>query len=108
MRRFWGSHDVDITSGDIAELAYTEKKWELAGEYVRWNDLVRMERVNDALSNRDPQVSIGTEYDSDGNGTPVPLTEASNPILGSLEKDNYFHPIPPDEVAQLPNLVDCN
>lgn len=92
--------DVDLTSGDLAELAYTEKKWELAGEYQRWYDLVRMQRVDQALSNRNPQVSIGT----DENGGPKPLTEASNPILGSLGTDNYFAPIPPDEVAQLPGL----
>ena len=46
--------------GDLAELAYTERKWEFAGEYMRWNDLLRMERVQEALSNRNPQVSIGT------------------------------------------------
>ena len=98
---------VDLTEGDIAELAYTERKWELAGEYLRWYDLVRMERVEQALGGtaRDPQVSIGTVYDADGNGTPTPLTVPSNPILGSLSTDNYFHPIPPDELAQLPNLI---
>ncbi len=96
--------DVDLTDGDLAELAYTERKWELAGEYLRWYDLVRMERVQEALSNRNPQVSIGTAFDADGNATPMPLTEASNPILGSLGTDNYFHPIPPDEIDQLPGL----
>lgn len=95
---------VDLTSGDIAELAYTERKWELAGEYLRWYDLVRMARVEEALSNRNPQVSIGTSFDADGNPTPVPLTEASNPIKGSLGTDNYFAPIPPDEITQLPGL----
>lgn len=95
---------IDLTSGDLAELAYTERKWELAGEYHRWHDLVRMERVEQALGNRNPRVSIGTVYDADGNGTPTPLTKASNPIIGSLGTDNYFHPLPPDEVAQLPNL----
>lgn len=96
---------VDLTSGDLAELAFTERKWEFAGEYLRWYDLVRMERVQDALSNRNPQVSIGTAFDASGAATPIPLTEASNPILGSLGTDNYFHPLPPDEVLQLPNLI---
>lgn len=95
---------VDVTSGNLAELAYTERKWELAGEYLRWHDLVRMERVAEALSNRNPRVSIGTVFDNEGKGTPTPLTEASNPIIGSLETDNYFHPIPPDEIEQLPGL----
>lgn len=98
--------DVDLTSGDLGELAYTEKKWELAGEYQRWYDLVRMQRVDQALSNRNPQVSIGTTYDASGVGTPTPLTIASNPILGSLGTDNYFAPIPPGELDQLPGLVD--
>lgn len=98
--------NVDLTSGDLAELAYTERKWEFAGEYQRWFDLVRMERVEEALGGtaRDPQVSIGTAFDANGNATPVPLTSASNPILGSLTPDTYFSPLPPDEVAQLPGL----
>ena len=96
--------NVDLTSGDLAEFAYTERKWELAGEYLRWHDLVRMERVEEALGNRNPQVSIGTVFDANGIGTPTPLTEASNPIIGSLKTDNYFHPIPPDEIKQLPGL----
>ncbi len=97
---------VDLTSGDLAELAYTERKWELAGEYQRWFDLVRMERVEQALGGtaRNPQVSIGTAFDADGNASPMPLTAPSNPILGSLGTENYFSPLPPDEVAQLPNL----
>lgn len=99
---------VDLTSGDLAELAFTERKWEFAGEYMRWYDLVRMERVEEALGNRNPQKSVGTAFDAAGNATPVPLTEASNPILGSLGTDNYFHPFPPDEVTQLPNLSGCN
>lgn len=97
---------VDVTSGDIAELAFDEKKWELAGEYLRWYDLIRMERVEVALGDgaRDPRVSIGTVYDENGNGTPVPLTEPSNPILGSLGTDNYFAPIPAQEIERNPNL----
>jgi hypothetical protein len=96
---------VDLTSGDIGELAYTERKWELAGEYQRWYDLLRMQRVDEALSNRNPQVSIGTVFDADGNGTPTPITIPSNPTSGSLGTDNYFAPIPPDELEQLPGLM---
>ncbi len=99
---------VDYTDADgpLAELAYTEKKWELAGEYLRWFDLIRMERVEEALGGtaRNPRISIGTAFDAAGNATPMPLTQPSNPITGSLGTDNYFHPLPPDEVAQLPNL----
>ncbi|TMM53403.1 RagB/SusD family nutrient uptake outer membrane protein [Maribacter algarum] len=96
--------DVSDADGTIEELAFTERKWELAGEYIRWNDLVRMQRVEQALSNRNPQTSIGTMYDGNGNGTPFPLTEPSNPILGSLGTDNYFAPIPQQEIDQHPGL----
>ena len=98
--------NVDLTSGDLAELAYTEKKWELAGEYLRWFDLIRMERVEQALGGtaRNPQVSIGTSFDASGNPSPLPLTSPSNPTLGGLGTDTYFHPVPPDEIVQLPNL----
>ncbi|GAL62263.1 putative outer membrane protein [Algibacter lectus] len=86
---------VDLTSGDIAELAFMERKWEFAGEWIRWNDLVRTERVQQALSNRDPQVSR--------NSSGV-LLDVQNPILGSLGTDNYFAPIPQNEVDLNPNL----
>lgn len=101
-----GLPDVGPADGDIEELAYTERKWELAGEYLRWNDLVRLERVQEALGGtaRDPQVSIGTVFDENGNGTPSPLTSPSNPILGSLGTENYFAPVPANEIDKNPNL----
>lgn len=86
------SGTVDVTSGDIAELAYTERKWELAGEYLRWSDLVRMERVEEALTRRD---QIGT----------IPIQER-NPIVGDLSTANYFSPIPQEIVDINPNLKD--
>ena len=85
----------DITSGDLAELAYTERKWELAGEYERWHDLVRMERVEQALSNRTPAESR--------NNSGALLTQ-TNPIIGSLGTDNYFAPLPQAEIDLLPSL----
>ncbi|MGJ8736254.1 RagB/SusD family nutrient uptake outer membrane protein [Zobellia laminariae] len=81
---------IDITSGDIAELAFTESKWEFAGEYKRWFDLMRREKVSEVLSVRD-----------DVSG-PVP---EHNPIIGSLETSNYLAPIPADAVARNPNLA---
>ena len=92
--------------GTIQDLAYQERKWELAGEYLRWNDLVRKEQVEAALGGtaRDPQVSIGTVYDANGIGTPTPLTAPSNAILGSLAPANYFAPIPKAEIEKNPNL----
>lgn len=81
---------IDVTSGDIADLAFTERKWEFAGEYVRWFDLMRREKVNEVLSVRD-NVS-----------GPIP---EHNPIIGSLETSNYLAPIPADAVARNPNLA---
>ncbi len=86
---------VDITSGDIVELAITERKWELAGEYLRWYDLVRTETMQEALSQRDPQ----TTTDAGGN-----LLRVINPIIGSLGTENYFSPIPQAAIDISPAL----
>ncbi len=106
VRRRAGLEDVSAADGTIQDLAFQERKWELAGEYLRYNDLVRKEQVEAALGGtaRNPRVSIGTVFDGAGNGTPTPLTAPSNPILGSLSTDNYFAPIPQVEVDRLPNL----
>lgn len=102
-----GLPPVSDADGQIQDLAFQERKWELAGEYLRYNDLVRKEQVEAALGGtaRDPRVSIGTMFDGDGNPTPFPLEAPSNPILGSLGTDNYFAPLPAPEVERLPNLA---
>ncbi len=94
-----GTPDATSADGDLAELAFTERKWEFAGEYLRWNDLVRMKRVREALENRDPQVS---QFNGE-------LLKESNAIINpdsSLEVsiENYFHPIPTNISANLPNI----
>lgn len=76
---------VDLTSGDLAELAYTERKWELAGEFKRWDDLTRMERVAEALANRSPEELVG-------------------PITGDTSPSNYFAEIPEEELIRSPQL----
>lgn len=86
----------DVTSGDLAELTFTERKWELAGEWIRWNDLVRMERVAQALGNRDPRVT--PDHKNGG------IIKVQNAILGSLGTENYFAPIPSREQKLLPGL----
>jgi len=107
VRRRAGLADVSSADGTIEDLAYQERKWELAGEYLRYNDLVRKEQVEAALggTSRDPQTTIGTIFDNDGNPTPNPLTAPSNPILGTLDQSNYFAPIPQSEIERLPNLA---
>ncbi|GAA4304597.1 RagB/SusD family nutrient uptake outer membrane protein [Aestuariibaculum suncheonense] len=76
---------VDITSGDLAELAYTERKWELAGEFKRWDDLTRLERVAQALANRFTEELVG-------------------PIIGDATPENYFAEIPESELTKAPQL----
>ncbi|MCM4157043.1 RagB/SusD family nutrient uptake outer membrane protein [Gramella sp. AN32] len=76
---------VDLTSGDLAELAYMERKWELAGEFKRWDDLTRMERVAQALANRSSEELVG-------------------PITGDTSPSNYFAEIPEEELITSPQL----
>ncbi len=76
---------VDLTSGDLAELAYTERKWELAGEFQRWDDLTRMERVAEALANRSSEELVG-------------------PVTGDTSPSNYFAEIPEKELVTSPQL----
>ncbi|HDZ13995.1 hypothetical protein LCGC14_0950900 [marine sediment metagenome] len=76
---------VDLTSGDLAEFAYTERKWELAGEFKRWDDLTRMERVAEALGNRSSEELVG-------------------PVTGDTSPANYFAEIPEEELIRSPQL----
>ncbi|WP_010181634.1 RagB/SusD family nutrient uptake outer membrane protein [Aquimarina agarilytica] len=73
---------VDLTTGDLAELAVTERKWEFAGEWLRWYDLVRLERVADALS---PEARKPKNPAFSG---------PSNPVTGDTSTNNYFSKIP--------------
>ncbi|TYA74113.1 RagB/SusD family nutrient uptake outer membrane protein [Seonamhaeicola marinus] len=86
----------DVSSGDLADLAVQERKWELAGEWIRWNDLVRLELVADAFANRDPQVTPDVV-----NGG---IIAVQNDVIGSTGTDNYFAPIPIAEIDLLPGL----
>jgi len=82
---------IDKTAGDLAELAYTERKWELAGEFERWHDLVRMERVAEAFANRSPD-------------EPVDIVNAKTPSTSG--KFLYFNPIPQVVIDLSPGLAD--
>jgi hypothetical protein len=98
--------DLTAANGTIQDLAFTERKWEFAGEFIRWTDLVRKEKVDEALGGtaRNPRISIGTTYDENGVGSPSPILTAANPIIGSTATINYFAPIPQNEIDQNPNL----
>lgn len=82
---------TDITSGDLAELAYTERKWEFAGEFQRWYDLVRMQRVEEAFANR----------------SPIETVDIVNNIVPATSGEYlYFMPIAQSELDNNPNLAD--
>jgi len=84
--------EIDLTTGNLAELAYTEKGWELAGEFLRWYDLIRMEKVSFFLNNdyRNSTTSKISDPNNPNNGQTI---EEPVQILGSTETDNYFYPI---------------
>lgn len=85
-RRAYEPGTPDLTSGDLAELAYEERRWELAGEFIRWGDLVRMERVAEALgANRSEDELVG-------------------PVSGDTSPANYFCPIPQSAIDKSPQL----
>ncbi len=90
---------VDVTSGDLADLVVTERKWELAGEWLRWYDLVRLELVAEALATpaRTPQVSRNSANE---------LLPLHNPATGDLSNANYFSKIPPAILTENPDFVD--
>ncbi|MEP3390416.1 MAG: RagB/SusD family nutrient uptake outer membrane protein [Reichenbachiella sp.] len=72
---------IDLTAGDLAELAFTERKWEFAGEYQRWYDLVRMERVVDALANRSDEEPVIGDPRTSGEFlyfSPIPASQLSS------------------------------
>jgi len=48
---------VDLTSASVNEII-AEKGWELAGEYKRWFDLVRTEKVEEIAALRDPNEQV--------------------------------------------------
>ncbi len=78
---------TDLSAGLSAtafrDSVFNERGWELAGEFTRWFDLVRLERVEQVASNRDPNDNV----------IPFPPTKAS-----------YFQKIPAAEVLLNPNL----
>ncbi len=88
-----GTPDVGPADGNLADLAFEERKWEFAAEYMRWHDLVRMQIVEDALRDKAPRTTM-----VDG----VLLTE-QNPIDPSvdLSPDSYFEAIPASVLSRL-------
>jgi len=80
---------ADLQTGlsqiDFRDAVLAEKGWELCGEYSRWFDLVRTEKVAEMNALKDP---------------------SDNQPVGAITEDSYFMPIPYDEVLLNPNLAD--
>ncbi len=95
-----GTPDLGPSDGDLAEITFTERKWEFAGEFLRWFDLIRMQKVEEALGGdaRTPR----TTRNSAGEllTTNIPLAPDAN-----LGPDNYFAPIPRAVLAANPSFT---
>ena len=83
-----------LTSADgtLTDLAFKERKWEFAGEYLRMHDLVRTETLSAALANRSALETI------DVVNSITPLTSGG--------EEFYFTPIPQKELDVSPLLND--
>ncbi|TVZ54957.1 SusD-like starch-binding protein associating with outer membrane [Lutibacter sp. Hel_I_33_5] len=84
---------LTAVDGNIEDLAFTERKWEFAGEYERWNDLVRMEKAAAALGNRSALEDVDVSHSK------TPSTDASGKYF-------YFSPIPQSQLDLAPELND--
>jgi hypothetical protein len=84
--------DKTALDGTLAELAYTERKWELAGEGERWYDLQRMQRFTDPAHVRRSPIETSDVYN---NRTP----NSSGEYL-------YFTPLAPAITDRAPSLLD--
>ena len=51
------SDSIDVTTATVHEII-DEKGWELAGEYKRWYDLIRSERLEEIAAKRDPNENV--------------------------------------------------
>ncbi|PZP50568.1 MAG: RagB/SusD family nutrient uptake outer membrane protein [Pseudopedobacter saltans] len=80
-------------SGSVfADSVVNERKWEFAGEYTRWFDLIRLEQVESANANK-------------FNGTlPNGKTASDLAPLTTITKSQYWLPIPFGDVQLNPNL----
>lgn len=74
---------LSLSAPAFADSVVQERAWEFAGEYTRWFDLVRLEKVEEANSHKD-----------------------ANDLkpLGTITKANYWLPIPYMETQLNPNL----
>jgi len=78
-----GDLPAGLTGNDFINAVIDERAWEFAGEWNRWFDLVRLERVEEANANKNPN----------------DLQPA-----GPITKEKYVLPIPGADALMNPNL----
>lgn len=74
---------ADMSGPEFADAVVQERAWEFAAERTRWFDLVRLEMVEEANANKDPN--------------------DLQPI-GDISKEDYNFPLPFSETSVNPNL----
>ncbi len=77
-------------NGSLTDLAFAERKWEFAGEFLRMHDLVRTEKLSEAFANRSPLETVDIKNNI------VPITSGG--------EEFYFTPIPQAELDINPGL----
>jgi len=75
----------NLSKEDFVDAVIAERGWELAGEGKRWYDLLRTEKVPEVIAKRDPNEQVK--------------------IIGPVNEDNFYAPIPEYEVLKNPNLA---
>ncbi|MGO4289011.1 RagB/SusD family nutrient uptake outer membrane protein [Chitinophaga sp. RAB17] len=83
LRAGLGKLTAGLSGPDFAEAVVNERAWELAGEWNRWFDLIRLEKVEAANANKDPN---------------------DLPLSGAITKQKYWMPIPGVDAVINPNL----
>jgi starch-binding outer membrane protein, SusD/RagB family len=75
---------ANLSNAEFINSVIQERAWEFAGEYTRWFDLVRLDQVAQANSNKDvEELQIQGEITSDDYWLPIPAGDLNlNPNLG--------------------------
>jgi len=88
-----------------------ERKWEFAGEFSRWFDLVRLEKVPEANAIRQHTFPRGTKWTMESSGRVISFSKATTftevPIIGNLSaspEEFCWLPIYYQDVVFNPNL----
>lgn len=82
---------LTAANGTLTDLAFTERKWEFAGEYLRMHDLVRTETLSASFARRSAVETVDIKNNI------VPITSGG--------EEFYFSPIPQAELDIFPELA---